>query len=113
MNSDGLLEMQDMYNVCLRTHCREQYFKQKYRLILAKVFDLHGLNMDNVVYEWQVSYHEIYSIDDFERLHGVLVIINHLHKISAIRIYDHGDYKCDIEPRAILAKLRSSDMGSK
>ena len=108
MSSEGLLAMQDMFNVCLRNYSREQYFKQMYRLILAKVFNLVDINMDNAVYEWQVAFHEVYTVDEFEQIHGVLVTFNPLHKIRCISIYEHGRYKCDIDPATIIAKLHRS-----
>ncbi len=99
--TDCIYDVQDMTGVCERSHMREQYYIKVYCKIFEKIFKIK-INPDTVIYEWQVFHHDIYTVNDQNKVHGVFMAIDNARRLFRICIVDNGEVKTDIDPTTLI-----------
>jgi AMMECR1 domain-containing protein len=90
-----------MDGIYIRSQLRELYYIKAYCIIFKKVFKI-DVNPETVIYEWQVSHHDIYTVNDQNKVHGVFMTINNYRRLIRICIVDNGEIKIDIDPSTLI-----------
>ncbi len=99
--TDCIYDVQDMTGVYIRSQLREVYYIKVYCILFKKIFKIE-INPESVIYEWQVSHHDIYTVNDQNKVHGVFMAIDNSRRLVRICIVDNGEVKIDIDPSTLI-----------
>ncbi len=101
--SDLIYDVQDMAGICHGIYKTEQYYIRAYCIIFERLFKIK-INPENVIYEWQVFHHDIYTVNDQNKVHGVFMAIDNTRRLLRICIIDNGEVLTDINPACLIRK---------
>ncbi len=87
----------------MREDRRATKYKKLYADFVKMLFHLpvHPVT-DNLVYEWQIAYHDVYAVNAADQKDGILISMHPLNGIMKVQAYQAGELLCNIDTSYLL-----------
>jgi hypothetical protein len=82
---------------------RAKQYKKLYADFVKMLFNLpvHP-GTDNLIYEWQIAYHDVYAVNADDQKDGILISMHPLNGIMKVQAYQAGELLCNIDTSYLL-----------
>jgi hypothetical protein len=89
-----------------REERRAYYYKKLYQQHVKLLFNfpVHPKS-DNIVYDWKITHHDVYSVNKDHQKNGILVSFHPLKGPFKVEAYQDGELLCNIDTVALMQLL--------
>lgn len=82
---------------------RAAHYKAQYMKFAKILFNLPAEpTPDNLIYEWQITHHDVYAVNKEDQKDGLLISIHPLEGILQVQAYKDGELLCNIDTAQLL-----------
>lgn len=86
-----------------RETTRAFHYKSRYAELVKMLFNLPvEPATDNLIYEWQISHHDVYAINIDGQKDGILISMHPTKGIIYVQAYQAGELLCNIDPNYLM-----------